>query len=158
VIREATSGDVKVIMTLAQRLEQLRERLDFQVAFLPELIAEGIENVGAVDHDGLVRSEGGVNPCFEIEGGAGLVMRKGVGGVIGGPHCIHPEAGEQSMCTEVVFGKALVSGMPYILRGIRVEQGIDAKAATEFEMGPMEERIPGGMGNGFGPGLELFPG
>lgn len=158
VIREAASGGVKVIMTLAQRLEQFRERLDLQVAFLLELIAEGIENMGAVDHDSLVWPEGGINPGGKIESGAGLMLRKGVGGIIGGPHGIHAEAGEQSMCTEVVFGEALVSSMPYILCGVRVEQGIDAKAATEFEMGPVEERISGGMRNGLGPGLELFPG
>jgi len=158
VIREAASRGVKVVMTLVQCLKKFREGLDFHVAFLPELIAEGIENVGTVDHGGLVRPEGGINLCFEIEGGTGLVMRKGMGGIIGGPHCIHPEAGEQSMCTEVVFGKALVSGMPYIFRGVRVEQGVDAEAATEFEMGPMEERISGGMRNGFSPGLEFFPG
>ena len=134
----------------AALIEDLEER---GLADLP--IRSGVE---VVDHDSLVWPEGGINPCFKIEGGAGLVMRKGIGGVIGGPHCIHPEAGEQSMCTEVVFGEALVSSMPYILCGVRVEQGIDAKAAAEFEMGPVEERISGGMRNGLGPGLELFPG
>ena len=62
------------------------------------------------------------------------------------------------MGAEVFFRKALVSGIPYAFRGIGVQEGVDAKAAAKFEMGPVKKRIANCVRNGFSPGLELIPG
>ena len=85
---------MEVVMAGVECLKQFGERVDFRIAHFPELITERIEDVWTVDHDGLVGPEGGINPRLEIESGAGLMMGEGVGGIVSGPHGVHPKAVE----------------------------------------------------------------
>lgn len=153
VVGEATAVFVEMIKLFAQGKEELVEGLDAGV----ELIEPGVEDIGTVDEEGFVGAEGGIN----FGGGVGvlvvgLVVVERIDRVVGGADGVDAEFAEETEGGEVWGAEAFVALVPNSFGGIGVEEGVDAEAALEFEVGPIVEGVAEGEGDGFGKGLKFF--
>ena len=86
------------------------------------------------------------------------MIREGFGGVIGRANGVDLELIEKAVRTKGVILEAFIGLIPDGLGGVWIEQSSDPKAATEFQMSPVEERVANATGNCFSPGLEFFAG
>ena len=91
-IGETAARIVEIVVAFSQCVEEVAQGIDFDAAFLTKLITERVEDLGAIDHDGLVRAERGVDPGLEVEGGAGFVVSESVGWIIRSAHRIYLKA------------------------------------------------------------------
>ena len=129
VIGESAAHSMKIVVALLQRFEEFIHGVDLDVGCFPQAIAEGIQNVGTVDHEGLVGPKGGIDFGFKIESCAGLMMGQRIGRIIGRSDGVDLEAFEETVGTKVFFSDSLVGGVPDFLCGVRIEQSVDSEAA-----------------------------
>ena len=86
------------------------------------------------------------------------MIKEGFGGVIGRANGVDLELIEKAVRTKGVILEAFIGLIPDGLGAVWIEQSSDPKAATEFQMSPVEERVANATGNCFSPGLEFFAG
>tara|TARA_B100000609_G_C16849480_1_gene249611 strand:- start:30 stop:395 length:366 start_codon:yes stop_codon:yes gene_type:complete len=114
--------------------------------------------VGAIDHEGLVRPESGIDFGSDPKRGACLMVGEAVGRVVSCANGIDIEFLKKSLSAKVIVQEAFVGLIPDFLSSVRVQEGADSKAAPKFEMSPVEERVAHREGDRPGPGFEFFTG
>ncbi len=154
VIGEAAAFFVEEVETVVKDAEEFTEGGDISA----EVIEPASKDLGAIDEEGFVGTEGGVDFGGTIGGVGDLVMGEIVAGIVGGADGIDAESAEKSPGGEVGFAEAFVGAVPDLFSGIGAQEGLDAEAAAEFEVGPIVEGIAEGPGDRFGVGLEFFAG
>src|SRR5581483_3693482 len=75
--------------------------------------------------------------------------------IVGGADCLDAELPQDSLGSQLRRAPPGVGFLPNALRGILVEQLVDAEIAAQFEVGPMVERITEGTRHRSRPSLEL---
>ena len=81
-----------------------------------------------------------------------------VDGIVGGADSLHVVAAHESACGHRgIVEELVVTFIKDFTGGLGVEKLVDAESCLEFEVSPVVEGVPEGVGNGFGPLLEFFP-
>ncbi len=148
----------KIVVPFLQGFLESRIGVDFHIGCLTQALQIGLVRLGALDGHGGVRPPGWNH--FHAKGMLGdhLVPAQVVGRIIRGADHFHIESADDGLAAEFgrsEFGIALLEDLAG--RG-RAEQFIYSEHAAEFQMRPVVQRVPHGIGNGFSPFLEGFPG
>ena len=147
---------MEVIVPLLQRREEIIERLDRAETGRPgEFFQVGIESGGLVDDEGLVRSEGRINPGLEaglpdalmrLQRVCRVIRRADDRDLVGRQNVVHAHGREFR-----------IGRFPDLFRRGGIDDGLDPKVALQLEMRPVVERVAQRRGHGGAPRGMLFP-
>ena len=158
VVAETAADGMEGIVALFQRGDQALEGANIGIGRGGKFFDVDIEERCLVNLKQIVRAECWQDPGADVGGGDGFVMCQGIGGIVCGADHLHLKICQDSAGAPVRIGEAGVGLLPDAGRGFRGQQFIDAEITLQFNMAPVEERVPQAIRNGAGQREELFVG
>ena len=106
---------------------------------------------------GLVRAEGGQDLHGEVGFPDFFVPFQAVRRVVGGADHFDLGAEDQISCGKIRLRQLFAAELPDLLRVFRGQMAVEAEVVLQLKMAPVVEWVSRRQGQGFGPGLKLFP-